>query len=118
MRRIADAMPGAVAELVRAAPLSPGKVTFAWTMAVGAALERATAVALEGSTIAVTVETRQWAREVHRSSQVILKRLERYLGPGVVTKLDVRIGLLPSGTQRPAPGTSTRNPGSGTQNRG
>ncbi len=84
-------MPGAVVEVLRGAPLSPGKAAFAWRMAVGPALERTTTVTLDGRTLVVTVPTRQWAHEVHRGSPMILRRLERYLGPGAVTSLDVHI---------------------------
>ena len=53
MRPLSSALPGALAELLRAAPLSPGKVDFAWRAAVGPALERVTAVRLEGTTLIV-----------------------------------------------------------------
>ncbi len=91
MRRIADAVPGAVAELLRRAPLSPGKVAFAWRTAVGAQLQRVTSVGLNGHVLIVAAGTRQWARELHRSSPVILRRLATLLGEGVVTSLDIRV---------------------------
>jgi predicted nucleic acid-binding Zn ribbon protein len=94
MNKITDVVPGAVLELLRSTPLSPGKAAFAWKVAVGPALERATDVALEGRTLVVTVPSRQWAREVQRSSSMLISRLARYLGPGVVTGLDVRVGSL------------------------
>ena len=68
MRPLSSAVPGALAELLRGAPLSPGKVTFAWRAAVGPAVERETAVRLEGTTLIVDAATRQWAQEVRRSS--------------------------------------------------
>lgn len=83
-------MPGALAGLLRDAPLSPGKVAFAWQAAVGAALARVTAVRLEDGTLLVDAPSRQWAREVSRSSHVILSRLQALLGTEVVTKLHVR----------------------------
>jgi hypothetical protein len=42
MRPIQQAFPGALAVLLRVAPLSPGKVSFAWSAAVGPALDRMT----------------------------------------------------------------------------
>jgi predicted nucleic acid-binding Zn ribbon protein len=101
--KIGDAMPAAVAALLREAPLSPGKVTFAWTAAVGPTLGRATTVALEDRTLVVGAATKQWARELRRSSTMILRRLEKYLGPGTVTAIKVGVAAAPSGARFPAP---------------
>lgn len=90
MQSLAHAVPGALAELLRAAPLSPGKVAFAWDAAVGPAAQRATAVRLEGSVLLVDASTTAWAREIARSSAVILTRLQTLLGAGVVTRIEVR----------------------------
>jgi len=90
MRPLSSAVPGALAELLRAAPLSPGKVTFAWRAAVGPALERETAVRLEGTTLIVDAATRQWAQEVRRASTLILRRMDTLLGPDTVKELTVR----------------------------
>jgi hypothetical protein len=87
---IASAIPGAVAELLRQAPLSPGKVAFAWRAAVGASLERVTAVRLEGRVLIVDAHTIQWAREVTRSSRIILRRLQTLLGEDSVDQIAVR----------------------------
>jgi hypothetical protein len=51
VRPLNSALPGALAELLRDAPLSPGKVSFAWRAVVGPGLERETSVRLEGSTL-------------------------------------------------------------------
>ena len=90
MRPLASALPGAVSELLRNAPLSPGKVSFAWRAAVGPAVERETSVRLEGATLIVDAANRQWAREVRRSSSIILKRLQNFLGSDVVSEISVR----------------------------
>ena len=50
-------MPGALAEVLRRAPLTPEKVAFAWRTAVGAAVDRATGVELRGSTLVVVVKS-------------------------------------------------------------
>jgi predicted nucleic acid-binding Zn ribbon protein len=89
MRQIADAMPGAVAELLRAAPLSAGKVEFAWRTAVGSAFAKVTSVRLEGTVLLVDAATSHWVREIRRSSPVILRRLRALLGD-LVTELSVR----------------------------
>jgi predicted nucleic acid-binding Zn ribbon protein len=90
MRPLAHAVPGAVASLLRDAPLSDGKVAFAWKVAVGPAMERATAIKLDGTVLIVDVPNVQWAREIRRSSGVILSRLGTLLGRDTVTEIRVR----------------------------
>jgi len=90
MRPLNSAIPGALAELLRDAPLSPGKVSFAWRAAVGPALERETAVRLIDRTLVVDAASRLWAREVTRSSSMILRRLQTLLGADTVVALSVR----------------------------
>ena len=77
-------------ELLRGAPLSDGKVTFAWNAAVGPALERVTAVKLERGILIVEAASAQRGREIQRSSGVILSRLQSLLGKDTVKKLEVR----------------------------
>ena len=90
MRPLTSALPGALSELLKDAPLSPGKVSFAWRAAVGPALERETSVRLEAGTLIVDAASAQWAREVRRSSFTILNRLQTLLGAGTVTTISVR----------------------------
>jgi Dna[CI] antecedent DciA-like protein len=90
VRPLNSAIPGALAELLRDAPLSPGKVSFAWRAAVGPALERETAVRLVDGTLVVDAASRLWAREVTRSSPIILRRLQTLLGSDTVVGISVR----------------------------
>jgi predicted nucleic acid-binding Zn ribbon protein len=90
MRPLSQAVPGAVANLLRETPLSDGKVAFAWKVAVGPAMERATAIKLDGTVLIVDVPNTQWAREIRRSSGVILSRLGTLLGRDTVTEIRVR----------------------------
>jgi len=90
MRSLQQMMPGVLSEILRAAPLSDGKVSFAWRAAVGPALERVTAVKLEGRVLLVDTQSPQWSREIMRSSSVILRRLQAFLGPDIVEKIEVR----------------------------
>jgi len=100
MQSVSNTVPGAVALLLREAPLSPGKVQCAWSVAVGPAMHRATTtVRLEGDRLFVKAVDPQWAREIRRSSAVILSRLQYLLGAGIVTRLDVGITGA-SGTAR------------------
>jgi len=90
MRPLAHAVPGAIAQLLREAPLSSGKAAFAWTAAVGPALDRATKVTLAGTVLIVEVTSAQWAREIERSRRLIIARLQALLGKDAVTRLEVR----------------------------
>jgi hypothetical protein len=90
MQSITRAMPGAIVELLREGPLSPGKVSFAWKVVVGPAVDRVTAVRLEQGRLIVDASGRQWAREVTRASSTILGRMQRLLGAGAIVGLDVR----------------------------
>jgi len=90
MRSISHIVPAALMELLRTAPLSDGKVTFAWKAAVGPALERATAVKLEAGTLIVETTGPQWTREVRRSSGVILTRIKTLLGDSTVERIEIR----------------------------
>src|SRR5712671_2759043 len=93
MRSISHIVPAALMELLRPAPLSDGKVAFAWKAAVGPALERATTVKLEGGTLIVETIGPQWTREVKRSSGVIITRLKTLLGAETVQRIDVRTNI-------------------------
>ena len=90
MRPLSQAVPGAIADLLRSTPLSDGKVAFAWKVAVGAAMERATAIKLEGTVLIVETSNEQWGREIKRSTGVILSRLGTLLGRDTVTEIKVR----------------------------
>ena len=90
MLPISAGLPGALVELLRGSPLSDGKVTFAWKAAVGPAIERVTHVKLERRVLLVETPSAQWAKEVMRSSPVILKRLHSLLGVDVVERIEVR----------------------------
>jgi Dna[CI] antecedent DciA-like protein len=90
VRPLQQAFPGALAEILRAAPLSDGKVTFAWRAAVGPALERVTAVKLVRRVLIVETASPQWSQEIMRSSPLILRRLQTLLGGSVVETIEVR----------------------------
>jgi hypothetical protein len=90
MNPLTAALPSALAQLLGGAPLSPGKVEFAWTAAVGPGLRRVTSVGLERGVLIVDAATPAWAREISRSSDVILRRLRLLLGEHTVTRIEVR----------------------------
>jgi predicted nucleic acid-binding Zn ribbon protein len=90
VRSIQQTLPGALAELLRAAPLSQGKVGFAWRAAVGPAVGKVTTVRLEGRQLLVDAASTAWAREVERSAPVIVMRLKTLLGNDAPTSITVR----------------------------
>jgi hypothetical protein len=75
--------------LLARAPLTPEKVRFVWGLAVGPAIARATTVSLEGSRLVVHTSEAAWAREVERSTPLILGRVQQLLGAGVVEAIHV-----------------------------
>jgi hypothetical protein len=83
-------MPAALASVLRRAPLTPEKVSFAWRTAVGAAVDRATGVELRGSTLVVQVRTEEWRHEISRSMGMIRARLNVVLGDDVVQRIDLQ----------------------------
>ncbi len=90
MIRAQHLIPAVVAEVIRKAPLTPEKVSFAWGAAVGPGLQRATSVRLDDEGVLhVTAADRHWAKEVKRSSKLILARLTALLGAGVVKRMHV-----------------------------
>ena len=90
MRPLSHAVPAALAEILRAAPLSDGRVGFAWRTAVGPALERVTSVKLAQRVLIVETASPQWSREIMRSSGIILARLQAFLGASAIDKIEVR----------------------------
>jgi len=91
MQSISDAVPAALAALLERQPLSPAKVDFAWRVAVGPAVARATQVALDTEgVLVVTTTDRHWTREVESARPLVLARLARLLGPNVVSRIVVR----------------------------
>lgn len=87
---VADVIPGALAAVLRKAPLTPEKVAFAWRLAVGAAVDRATTIELADGVLCVRAKDPSWRREVERSAGLIRRRLESVLGADVVRHLDIR----------------------------
>ncbi len=94
---VQEFMPGALASLLRKAPLCPEKVAFAWRTAVGAAIDGATSVHLVDGVLCVRAAGRPWKREIERSATVIRGRLAGVLGPDVVRRISVSIEPPPDG---------------------
>jgi predicted nucleic acid-binding Zn ribbon protein len=91
MHPLSDTVPAALSELLERQPLTPAKVEFAWRVAVGPALARATRVSLEpDGVLRVATTDRHWTREVESARALILARLARLLGSDAVRIILVR----------------------------
>lgn len=82
-------MPGALAAMLRRAPLTPDKVAFSWRTAVGAAVDKVTSVELHDGVLYVRARDAAWQREVERSAALIRSRLDGLLGDRVVRRIEV-----------------------------
>ena len=86
----------ALGMLLRDQPLSPGKVSLAWSAAVGLTIDRFTSVALgPDGALAVTAANGHWAGEIRGSRPVIAARLKQLLGDGVVKRIDITSRTAP-----------------------
>ena len=81
-------MPGVVAEVIRKAPLTDEKVAFAWRLAVGPAVAKATTVRLAtDGTLYVSAESKAWSDSVRDSVGLIRSRLAHYLGDNAIKRI-------------------------------
>lgn len=78
-----------VAEIIRRQPPSPAKTTFAWSVAVGPALARATTVELRNHNLIVMARDARWQRELERARDTILARVQLLLGKDLVKGLHI-----------------------------
>ena len=74
---------GVLADVIRRQRPSPARTAFAWSVAVGPALARATLVELRDSVLIVTAKDARWTRELERAADTILKRVQLLVGPEV-----------------------------------
>lgn len=82
-------MPAVIAEVIRKAPLCDEKVAFAWRLAVGPAVDKATKVRLgDDGTLYVSGESQAWLDSVRASVGLIRSRLAHYLGDNAVKRID------------------------------
>jgi predicted nucleic acid-binding Zn ribbon protein len=76
---------GVLAQLLRRQPSTPARTAFAWQLAVGATLARATRVSLVDGVLHVSARDPRWLQEVSRARAVVLERLQEVLGPEVTS---------------------------------
>ena len=80
---------GVLAEVIRRQPPSPARTTLAWQLAVGPALARATTVELSGGVLTVQSPDARWTLEITRARDIVLRRLQHFLGPDSVKALHI-----------------------------
>jgi predicted nucleic acid-binding Zn ribbon protein len=78
-----------IADVIRRQPSSPARTTLAWQLAVGTALARATSVALHDGVLTVQSSDARWTAEITRARDIVLGRMQHYLGPGNVKTLRI-----------------------------
>jgi hypothetical protein len=83
MLPIQDFSTGVLAGVLRRQPPSPARTTFAWQIAVGPAVARATTVALVEGMLRVRPHDERWGRELERVSGMVLARMQQLLGPDI-----------------------------------
>jgi predicted nucleic acid-binding Zn ribbon protein len=79
---------GVLAEIIRRQPPSQARTNFAWQLAVGPALARATMVRLEGGVLDVRAVDGRWLHEIERERPRILAKIQALLGRQVVTRIE------------------------------
>jgi hypothetical protein len=83
-------MTAVVADVIRKAPLTDEKVSFAWRLAVGPAVGKATTVRLGANgTLYVKSQTPAWNDALGKSLGMIRSRLAHFLGETTVKSIDL-----------------------------
>ena len=74
--------------LLDAQPLTPGKVSFAWNLAAGPALARASTSAWTADgTLRIRARSAAWCTEIERAKPMIAARLTQLLGAGAIRRI-------------------------------
>lgn len=88
---VAEVIPGALAAVLRKAPLTPEKVAFAWRLTVGPGVDRATTIDLRNGVLYVRATDPAWRREVERAAGVIRRRMQGLLGAEALRTVEVTL---------------------------
>ena len=89
MHVLRDAETEALKAMLGSQPHTSAKIGFAWRVAAGAALARATQVSWSDGILFVRARGGDWAREVRHARPMIAERLNHLVGPGVVKSIRV-----------------------------
>ena len=80
---------GVLAEVLRRQPSTPARTALAWQIAVGPALARATTVELSEGVLTVHSPDARWTLEITRARDIVLRRLQHFLGADSVKALHI-----------------------------
>ena len=78
-----------LAQIVRRQPPSPARTNFAWQLAVGQAVARATTVVLQDGILTVRAVDRRWIREIDPMRATVLEKLQQLLGTDEVRRINL-----------------------------
>lgn len=81
---------GVIAEIVRRQPASKERTNFAWQLAVGPALARATTVELTDGVLTVRAVDRRWIQEIDRAKVNVMLKMQHILGSDQVNRIVTR----------------------------
>jgi hypothetical protein len=81
-----------LAQIVRLQPPSQARTNFAWQLAVGQAVARATTVRLEDGVLTVRAVDRRWIREIDPMVAAVLDKLQQILGKDQIVRIDLGNG--------------------------
>jgi predicted nucleic acid-binding Zn ribbon protein len=74
-----------LAGVIRRQPPSSARTAFAWSVAAGPAMARAASVEARDGVLVVSPKDARWAREIERSSAMLLSRVQTLLGREVTS---------------------------------
>ncbi|MFI5179578.1 MAG: DciA family protein [Vicinamibacterales bacterium] len=75
--------------LLAGQPTTEAKVTFAWQVAAGPAMARASRASWADGTLRVVPRDAAWQREIQRARALLVARLTQLLGPDVIRSIVV-----------------------------
>ena len=90
---------GVLADIIRRQPSSPARTAFAWQLAVGPVLAKATTVELVDGVLMVRSSDARWTLEINRARGMVLARLQNLLGRDIVTSLRIDASSDPRARQ-------------------
>jgi predicted nucleic acid-binding Zn ribbon protein len=86
---VQDFSQSVLAQIVRRQPPSPARTNFAWQLAVGQAVARATTVELKDGVLTVRAVDRRWIQEIGRARAGVLQKLQLLLGKDQVSRINL-----------------------------
>lgn len=81
---------GVLAEIVRRQPASKERTNFAWQLAVGQPLARATTVDLRDGVLMVSAVDRRWIHEIERARGTVIQKMQQILGADQITRIETK----------------------------